>query len=145
MSRVVALTKQKERPAWSVLLVLMGAVALVLLVGCADVFDLLLARAQVRLKEMAIRPAVGANSRRLIRQLLTESVMLSDLGGGLGLLLAGWAVDLMVKFGPDSLPRILEVNLDMRVMLFTLIVSFATGLLFGLAPAVHSSRVNLNE
>jgi len=142
---VISLTDQMVSPVRSVLLVLMGAVGLVLLVGCANVANLLLARSQVRLKEMAIRTAVGASSRRLIRQLLTESVMLSIVGGGLGLLLAGWAVDLMVRFGPDSLPRILEVNLDMRVMLFTLIISVATGVLFGLAPAVHSSRVNLNE
>lgn len=142
---VIGLEQEMVAPVRKVLLVLFGAVGLVLLVGCANVANLLLARSHGRVKEMAIRTAVGASTRRIIRQLLTESLLLAILGGGVGLCLALWVVDLTVKFGPGNLPRLHEVSLDSRVLLFTVAVSVVTGLIFGIAPAIHCSRVNLNE
>ena len=142
---VIGLEQEMVQPVRTILLVLFGAVGLVLLVGCANVANLLLARSQTRMKEIAIRTAIGASSRRIVRQLLTESVLLAILGGGLGLLLASWAADLIVKFGPDSLPRLQEVTLDTRVLFFALAVSILTGLIFGLAPAIQCSHVDLNE
>lgn len=142
---VIGLEQEMVQPVRTILLVLFGAVGLVLLVGCANVANLLLARSQTRMKEIAIRTAIGASSRRIVRQLLTESVLLAILGGGLGLLLASWAVDLIVKFGPANLPRLKDVNLDTTVLFFALAVSVLTGLIFGLAPAIQCSRLDLNE
>jgi len=127
-----------------VLLVLLGAVGFVLLIACANVANLLLARAAVRIKEIAIRSAPGADRMSLIRQLLTESVMLAVGGGVIGLLLARWSVKSLVALNPN-LPRASEISVDARVMLFTLGVSVITGLLFGLAPALQTSRTNLQE
>ena len=124
---------------------LLGAVALVLLIACGNVANLLLARAAGRVHEMGVRSALGAERSRLIRQLLTESLLLAIGGGVMGALLAFAAVRILLQFNPGDMPRIEETSLDGRVLLFTLGVSLLTGLAFGIVPALSSSRVRVTD
>jgi putative ABC transport system permease protein len=127
----------------AVLLLLLGAVGFVLLIACANIANLFLARAAERQKEFAIRATMGAAKGRLIRQLLTESLMFSVAGGGLGLLVADWSIGPLLHFVPPDVPRLAETQIDVRVLFFTFGISIATGLLFGLAPAFHVLRSDL--
>jgi predicted permease len=127
-----------------VLLVLLGAVGFVLLISCVNVANLLLARSTVRLREFAVRAALGATQGRVVRQLLTESLLLAFAGGGLGLLFAAWGTRAALGLLPAALPRAEEIGLDSRVLFFTLLVSVAAGLLFGLVPALRTSRQDLH-
>ena len=143
--KLVSLTEATVGEIRTVLYVLLGAVGLVLLICCANVANLLLARAAQRQKEMAIRTAVGANQTQLVRLLLVESMLLAVIGGSLGCLLAFWGIDLLVALKPENLPRLDQVGIDWSVLLFTGGISLTTGLLFGLAPALQATHPQLNE
>jgi len=123
--------------------VLMGAVFMVLLIACANAANLMLARAVARRREMAVRSSIGATRWQLMRQVLTESVLLALLSGGLGLVLTNWFLPVLLRLTPPTLPIRLDVGLDIRVFAFTVFVSLLTGILFGLAPAWQGTRVNL--
>jgi predicted permease len=131
-----------SRPA---LLILLGAVGFVLLISCANVANLMMARATGRQREIAVRTALGASRGRVIRQMITESMMLAVAGGSIGLLIAMWGIEGLLALGPSILPKAQTISLDRYVLFFTMGISLATGLLFGLVPALQTSKLDLNS
>src|SRR5262249_36369924 len=142
---VASLHDSVVRKARPVLLVLMGGVGLVLIVACANVANLLLARSTTRSREMAIRAAIGASWSRLTRLVLTESILLSAAGTLLGLLLAQWILDIMARLAEHQFPRMADVRMDGAVFGFTIAVAMLSGIAFGLAPAFQSRGIDLND
>jgi putative ABC transport system permease protein len=142
---LVTLREDLVRPARPALIMLFGAVVFLLLIACANVGNLLLARSIARYREVAIRAALGASRARLVRQFLTESILLSLAGGLLGLLGAIWSTSLIQTFGSRVIPMLSSVEIDLRVLAFTFIISVVTGIVFGSAPALRASRLDLNE
>ena len=142
-ARLVPLREEMLGNVRPVLLVLLGAVVFVLLISCANVANLLLARSTSRQREFAVRVAVGAGESRIVRQLLTESILLALIGAGLGLLLAKFGTAAAIAAMPINMPRAEEIGLDFRVLMFTFCVSIAAGIAFGLAPALRASKANI--
>jgi putative ABC transport system permease protein len=127
------------------LLMLLAAVGCVLLIACANIANLMLARATKRTREIAIRAALGARRSRVIRQLLTESLLLAVVGGALGLAFSALGVQALLRFSPENVPRLRQVGLDWHVLVFTFLIAVVTGVIFGLAPALHGSKTNLAD
>jgi predicted permease len=142
---IVPLRDEIVGGAQTMLLILFGAAGFVLLIACVNIANLLLATATARQKEIAVRTALGAGRLRLIRQMLTESLLIAVAGGVAGLLVARWGIEALVALGPKQIPRLHMLSLDWRTFAFALTASLLTGALFGLAPALQISRVNLNE
>jgi len=142
---IIGLQEQVVGDVRRVLLILFGSVAVVLLIACANVANLLLTRATGRAKEIAVRTALGARWQRLMRQLLTESVLLSLIGGAAGLIIAWWSIRLVHTIKPGNIPRVNEIGISGAVLLFSFAVSLVTGILFGLAPAWRALKVDLNS
>ncbi len=139
------LVATSNRRARSLMMLLVGAVSLVLLIACGNAASLLLGRASIRMHEMGVRAALGAGRTRIVRQMLTEALLLASVGGVFGVLLAWIAIRVLLSFDPGTIPRLGEASVDARVLLFGVGSGLSTGVLFGMFPLVAVSRINLGE